>query len=85
MYYYTYCKYCGITAVIKRCNSIIKKKRKKHDKIVLLTKNKLSTIEVYFFKAIVDSNINHDKFATVKAALKEYNDMKEAVKNLNNK
>ena len=53
--------------------------------MVLLTKNKLSTIEVYFFKAIVDSNISHDKFATVKAALKEYNDMKEAVKNLNNK
>ena len=31
-------KICAITAGIKKCNSIIKKKRKKHDKIVLLAK-----------------------------------------------
>ena len=31
-------KICAITAGIKKCNSIIKKKRKKHDKIVSLAK-----------------------------------------------
>ena len=39
-------KNCAITAGIKKCESIIKKKRKKHDKIVLLGKAKLDTIEV---------------------------------------
>ena len=31
-------KLCGITAIIKKYKSIINKKKKKHDKIVLLTK-----------------------------------------------
>ena len=39
-------KICVITARIKMYNSIIKKKKKKHDKIVLLGKDKLITIEV---------------------------------------
>ena len=38
-------KVCIITAAIKKYNSIIKKKEKKHDKIVLLTKSKLNSIE----------------------------------------
>ena len=37
---------CAITAGIKKYKSIIKKKKKKHDKIVLLGKDKLNTIEV---------------------------------------
>ena len=32
-------KMCAIIAVIKQCRSIIKKKKKKHDKIVLLSKS----------------------------------------------
>ena len=39
-------KICAITAGIKKCKSIIKKKKKKHDKIILLTKSKLNSIEV---------------------------------------
>ena len=36
----------AITAGIKKYKSIIKKKKKKHDKIVLLAKSKLNSIEV---------------------------------------
>ena len=35
-------KICAITAGINKYNSIIKKKRKKHDKIVLFAKSKLN-------------------------------------------
>ena len=35
-------KICGITAGIKNYQSIIKKKKKKHDKIVLLAKTKIA-------------------------------------------
>ena len=38
-------KICGITAGNKKYRSILKKKKKKHDKIVLLGKDKLNTIE----------------------------------------
>ena len=37
-------KICATIAAIKKCKSIIKKKRKKHDEIVLLGKAKLDTI-----------------------------------------
>ena len=37
---------CAIIPGIKKYKSIIKKKKKKHDKIVLLGKDKLNTIEV---------------------------------------
>ena len=39
-------KVCAITAEIRMYNSVIKKKKKKHDKMVLLAKTKLNTTEV---------------------------------------
>ena len=53
---------CAITAGIKKYKSITKKKKKKHNKIVLLGKDKLSTIEVLIYKALIDSYISHDEF-----------------------
>ena len=44
---------------------MIKKKRKEHDKIVLLGKAKLDTIKVLISKALIDSYISHEKFASV--------------------
>ena len=70
-------KICAITAAIKKYKPIIKKKKKKHDKIVLLAKSKLNSIEVLISKALIDSVISHDEFI-----LKEYNEMKEEIKNL---
>ena len=72
----------AITATIKKCKSIIKKKKKKHDKIVLLAKSKLNSIEVLISKALINSDISHDEFVLVNKVLKGYNDMKEEIKNL---
>ena len=58
-------KICAITVGIKKFKSIIKKKKKKHDKIVLLAKSKLNKIEVLVSKALIDSNITHDKFILI--------------------
>ena len=54
-------KICAITAGIKKYKLIIKKKKKKHDKIVLLPKSKLNSIEVLISKALIDSVISHSK------------------------
>ena len=43
-------KICAITAGIKKYKSIIKKKRKKHNKIALLAKSKLNSIKFSFLK-----------------------------------
>ena len=70
-------KICVITAGIKKYKSIIKKKKKKHDKIVLLAKSKLNSIEVLISKALIDSVISHDEFVLINNVLKECNKMKE--------
>ena len=62
-------KICVVTAEIKKYKSIIKKKRKKHDKIMLLVKDKLNTIEILISKALIDSCIIHDEFVSVNNVL----------------
>ena len=51
-------KISAITAGIKKYKSIIMKKKKIHDKIGLLGKDKLNTIEVLISKALIDSYSN---------------------------
>ena len=72
-----------IAAGIKKCKSIIKKKKKKHDKTVLSTKSKLNSIEVLISKALIDSNISHEEFVWINNVLKEFYVMKEEIKNSN--
>ena len=45
---------CVITTAIKKYKTLIKKKRKRYDKIVLLAKSKLNNIEVLISKALID-------------------------------
>ena len=61
------------------------KKKKKHDKIVLLTTSKLNSIEVLISKVLIDSNISHDEYVLINNVLKEFYDMKEELKNYNDK
>ena len=61
---------------------IIKKKKKKHDKIVLLAKTKLNSIEILISKALINSNTSQAEFVLINNVLKEFDDMKEEIKNL---
>ena len=69
----------------KQYKPIIKKKKKKRDKIVLLAKSKLNSKDILISKALIDSNISHDEFELINDVVKESDDMKEEIKNSNNK
>ena len=56
---------------------MIRKKKKKNDKIVLLAKTKLNSMEILISKALIDSNISRDEFILTNNLLKEYDDKKE--------
>ena len=58
---------------------MIKKTKKKHKEIVLLTKSRLNSIEVLISKALIDSNISHDDFLLINNVLKEYDNLKEEI------
>ena len=66
---------------LKKYKSIIKKKEKKHDKIVLLAKDKLNTIKTLISKVLIDLYISHDEFVLVNNVVREYNEIKEEIKN----
>ena len=51
---------------------IIKKKKTKHEKILLLAKTKLTTIEVLISRASIVSHISHDQFVSVNNVLRDY-------------
>ena len=69
-------KICQVAAVIKKYKSIIKKKDKEHDKMVLLATYELNNIRVLI------SIIIHDEFVLINNVLKEFDDIKEEIKNL---
>ena len=48
----------------------------------MLAKSKLNSIEVLISKALIYSLISHDEFILINNLLKEYNEMKEEIKNL---
>ena len=74
-------KICVMTAGITKYNSRIKKNKKKHDRIVLLANSKLKSIEVLISKALIVSVISQDEFVLINNVLKEYNEIKEEIKN----
>ena len=74
-----------ISAGIKKCQSILKKKKKKNDKIALLAKSKLNRVKVLISKTLTYSSINHDEFVLINNVLKEFYDTKKEIKNSNQK
>ena len=63
-------KICAITVAINIYKSIIKKKKKKRDKIVLSAKSNLNSIEVLISKFLIDSVVRHDEFVLINNVLK---------------
>ena len=74
-------KMCAIAAKIKKCKSIISKKKKQHNKMALFAKSK-NSIEVLILKALMNLDISHDEFGSINNVLKEYDRMKEEIKHL---
>ena len=70
-------KICAVTVRTKNYKSIIKKEQKMNDKIVLLVKSKVNTMEVLISKALIDPNISHDEILLLNHMLKEYDNMTE--------
>ena len=48
---------------------------------MLLGKNKLNTMEVLITKAFIELYISHDELFSPNNTLKEYNEIKEEIKN----
>ena len=63
----------------------IEKKKKKHNKIVMLAKSKLNSIEKLMSQAITDLDISHEEFKTIVNEKEKYEQMKESIGNTKSK
>ena len=71
----------SITTRIKKYKSLIKKKKKKHNKVVFEGKDKLNTTAALSSKTLNDSCIIHIEFVSVNNVFREYNEIKKRKKN----
>ena len=51
----------------------------------MLVKSKLNIVELLISKALNESNISHNEFVLLNNVPKEFNDIKEEIKNFNDK
>ena len=70
------------TGIIKKLLSIARNKKKKLDKIFMLAKSKLNSIETLVSQALIYMEISHEEYVTILKERDEYEKMKENFKNV---
>ena len=60
-----------------------KKKKKKQDKILMLAKSKLNSIETLITQALIDIEISHEEFITILNKKDKYEKMKQHLRSGN--
>ena len=73
------------TGIVKKLLSITRNKKKKHDKILMLAKSKLNSIETLISQVLIDMEITHEEFVAVFKEKDKYEKMKENLRSENEK
>ena len=68
------------TGISKSLLTVTKERKKKHNKMIALAKNKLNTIDTLLSSALNDSEINHEEFTNIINKANIYENIKENVK-----
>ena len=68
------------TRILKKLLSITRNKKKKHPKIVILAKSKLSSIETLISQSLMDLEISHEEFKTIVNEKEKYEKIKEDIR-----
>ena len=71
--------------IMKQLLKSTRNKKKKHDKILILAKSKLNSIESLVSWALVDMDISHEEYSTILKEKEKYEKMKENVRNISEK
>ena len=70
------------TGISKSLLTVTKKRKKKHNKIIALAKNKLNTIDTLLSSALNDSEISHEECINIINQANIYENIKENIKEL---
>ena len=70
------------TGIIKKTLRITRNKKKKHDKIFMVAKNKLNSIETLVSQALIGMEISHKEFITILKEKDKYEKMEENLRDV---
>ena len=71
------------TGITKKLLNITRKKKKMHDKILVLAKNKLNSIETLISQVLIDIDIIHEEFITILKEKDKYEKVKDNLRSGN--
>ena len=71
------------TGFVKKFLKTIRNKKKKHNKIVMLARSKLNSIESKISEALINNEISHEDFMTVLNEEMKYRELKESIRMMN--
>ena len=71
------------TGFVKKFLKTTRNKKKKHNKVVMLARSKLNSIESKISKALMDNEISHEDFETIIDEEKKYRELKESIRMMN--
>ena len=69
------------TGAVEKLLNITRKKKKKHNKIIILARNKLNIIETLISRALIDFDISHEEFSKIIYEKNNYEQMKGNIRN----
>ena len=73
------------TGIVKTLLNITRKKKKNNDKILMLAKSKLNSVETLLSQALTDMEISHEEFITILKEKDKYVKMKDNFRGENEK
>ena len=73
------------TGIVEKLLNITREKKKKLDKILMVAKSKLNSIETLISQALIDMDISHEEFITILKEKDKYEKMKDNLRNENEK
>ena len=68
---------------VKKFLKTKRNKKKKHNKVVMLARSKLNSIESKISEALMDNEISHEDFETIINEEKKYRELKESIRMMN--
>ena len=71
------------TGIVKKFFKTTRNKKKKHNKIVMLARSKLNSIESKISEALINNEISHEDFMTILNEEKKYQELKENIRMMN--
>ena len=71
------------TGIVKKLLKTTRNKKKKHNKIIMLARSELNSIESKVSEALINSEISHEDFMIIISEGKSYRELKESIRMMN--